>query len=212
MTRATTTAAALLTFAVLFATGCHSSMLVKRPADQKLDDAYTTMWLEDLQDNARDGDIILRRGYAVLSDVITLVTSGANMSHAVIYDGETGTVIEAVDGGVKETALHDLVRGAHHVMIIRPTGLTRAERRAAVLRARSVIGTPFDYAGFIGLPSDDRFYCSELVVWAMTTSDEGAKFGRIITPGRLIDVGETVYDSGERGAQPLIAVGPYWRQ
>lgn len=202
---------ALFLMVAVMATGCSGSLMVKRPTEKKLDEAYSTMWVEDLQDNARDGDLILRRGYAVLSDVITIVTGGADMSHAAIYDGETGTVIEAVDGGVKETDLREYVSGAHRVMIVRPKGLSWSERRAAVLRARSAIGTPFDYAGFVGLQSDERFYCSELVVWAMTAGADGVESGRIITPGRLIDVGDTVYDSGERGAQPLLAVGPYWR-
>jgi len=203
MMRTTFTAAVLVLAA--FATGCSHSMVVSRPADQQVDEAYTVQFTDDLAANAEDGDMVLRRGYAVLSDMITLLTPGPDMSHAAIYDAQTHSVIEAVDGGVKETSLHDFVSGAHRVMIIRPTGMRWTERRAAVDKARSAIGTPFDYAGFIGLDDPNRFYCSELVVWAIDARGRGLEVSRLVAPGALVKYGDTVYDSGERGKAPLTA-------
>jgi uncharacterized protein YycO len=185
------------------ATGCSHSMVVSRPADKQVDEAYTVQFADDLEANAQDGDIVLRRGYAVLSDMITLVTSGPDMSHAAIYDAQTKTVIEAVDGGVKETNLRDFVSGAHRVMIVRPADLRWTDRRAAVEKARTAIGTPFDYSGFVGLDNPNRFYCSELVAWAIDLRGRGYRVSRLIAPGALAKYGDTVYDSGERGKAPL---------
>lgn len=204
MTRTTLTAA-LLVLAATFASGCSHSMIVSRPADKQLDAAYTAQFEDDLEATAQDGDMILRRGYAVLSDIITVVTPGVDMSHAGIYDAQTKTVIEAVNGGVKETNLHDYVSGAHRVMIVRPSDLRWTERRAAVEKARSVIGTPFDYAGFLGLEDPDRFYCSELVVWAIDARGRGLEVSRLVAPAALLDYGDTIYDSGDRGVAPLTA-------
>jgi uncharacterized protein YycO len=190
--------------------GCSHSLLVARPADPKLDDAYAQVFIEESERNVRDGDIVLRRGYAVLSDVITLVTSGPDVSHAGIYDGQTGMVIEAVDGGVRERRITDYVRGSHRVIIVRPR-LTTAEKRAAVVQARAAIGTPFDYAGFVGLNDPDRFYCSELVAWAYHTKERGFDGGILVAPGELVAFGDLVYDSGARGERPLAQVQPYWQ-
>lgn len=201
MMRSMFLAAALVLSAT--ATGCSHSMVVSRPADKQLDEAYTVQFSDDLATEAQDGDIVLRRGYAVLSDMITLLTAGPDMSHAAIYDAQTRTVIEAVDGGVKETNLHDFVSGAHRVMIVRPTDLRWTERRAAVEKARSAIGTPFDYSGFVGLDDPNRFYCSELVVWAIDARGRGLAVSRLVAPGALVKYGATVYDSGERGEAPL---------
>lgn len=187
------------------ATGCSHSMVVSRPADHQVDEAYTIQFADDLAASGQDGDIVLRRGYAVLSDMITLLTAGPDMSHAAIYDAQTRTLIEAVDGGVKETNIRDFVSGAHRVMIVRPTGLRWTERRAAVEKARSAIGTPFDYSGFVGLDNPNRFYCSELVAWAIDLRGRGYEVSRLIAPGALAQYGDTVYDSGERGEAPLAA-------
>lgn len=211
MTRTTVTAAVLLVAATLGA-GCSHSMIVARPDDPQLDTAYSEMFIADLERNAQEGDIILRRGYAVLSDVITLVTPGPDMSHAAIYDAQTKTVIEAVDGGVRENNLRAYASGAHRVMIVRPSGLRWTERRAAVDKARSAIGTPFDYAGFVGLDDPDRFYCSELVAWAIDARGRGMHVPFLIAPGQLVNYGDTVYDSGERGAAPLVAVAAARRE
>lgn len=201
---------AMITLALSMAAGCSRSLIVERPQEKRLDDAYAQMFTQEAAHTVQDGDIVLRRGYAVLSDVITLATSGPDVSHAGIYDATTGTVIEAVDGGVTERALTDYVRGSHRVVIVR-TSLPTAERRAAVLRARGTIGTGFDYSGFVGLDDPDRFYCSELVAWAYHADRLGLDTSGLVAPGDLVQIGETVYDSGERGGRPLVAVSTYWR-
>lgn len=194
----------------LLMVSCSRSYIVSRPEEQKLDDAYGQLFTREAARAVQDGDIVLRRGYAVLSDVITLVTGGPDVSHAGIYDATTGTVIEAVDSGVTERALADYVRGAHRVMIVR-LELSASERRDAVRRARDEIGTGFDFSGFVGIDDPERFYCSELVAWAYRAQDRGYEVSGLIAPGDLVTLGPTIYDSGERGERPLVAVATYWR-
>lgn len=209
MANRTSLVAALLLVTSL-ATGCSRSLIVARPEEQKLDEAYAELFVQESAQRVQDGDIVLRRGYAVLSDVITVVTGGVGVSHAGIYDATTGTVIEAVDGGVTERALTDYVQWSHRVVIVRPN-VSSADKRAAVTQARAAIGTPFDYSGFVGLDDPDRFYCSELVAWAYHAEERGFHGGVLVAPSELVALGDVVYDSGARGARPLAAVPAYWR-
>lgn len=195
---------------VALAASCSHSAVVARPKEKKLDLAYDALFLSEVQGSVGDGDIVLRRGYAVLSDLITLVTPGMQMSHAALYDATSGKVIEAVDGGIREHPLDQYVRGSHRLVIVRPK-VSADERRAAVLQARAVIGTGFDYMGFVGIDDPERFYCSELVAWAYKAKERGLRGGDVIAPGELVSLGDIVYDSGERGARPLAAVTPYWK-
>lgn len=212
MTRSATLSALVLTFSVLaMSAGCSHSLVVARPADKKLDEAYSQLFIEESLRNVQDGDIVLRRGYAVLSDIITFVTVGPSVSHAGIYDATTGTIIESIDGGVSERTLPEYVSGSHRVVIVRPP-LPKADKRAAVLQARATIGTPFDYTGFVGIDNPERFYCSELIVWAYRAQERGFDGGTLVAPGELVAFGDIVYDSGDRGSRPLVAVHPYWRE
>lgn len=190
--------------------GCSRSLIVARPEEAKLDNAYSQLFVEESIHNAQHGDIVLRRGYAVLSDVITIVSPGPKVSHAGIYDASSRTVIEAVDGGIRERALSDYVRGSHRVIIVRAK-VSAAEKNAAVVQARAAIGIGFDYSGFVGMDDPERFYCSELVAWVYHAEQHGFDAGRLIAPGELVALGDIVYDSGERGGRALVAVQPYWR-
>jgi len=196
--------------AVSLTTACNHSAVVKRPTDAKLDAAYTTMWVRDLHAHVQDGDIVLRRGYAVLSDIILLVTPGAPMSHAAIYDAATDHFIDAVSSGVREVTAEQFLGASHRWMIVRPN-LPAAERHAAVARARASLGTGFDFSGFVGLDNADRFYCSELVAWALGVRDTVYADDILVTPAELEEVGPTIYASADRGDLPTAQVDPYWQ-
>jgi len=170
------------------------------------------MWVRDLRAHAQDGDIILRRGYAVMSDLILLMTPGAPMSHAGIYDARTHTVIDAVSSGVREVPDEMYLNASHRWMIVRPTGLSLIERRAAVDRARAAVGTGFDFSGFVGVDNPDRFYCSELAAWALGVRDDVFADEFLVTPAELTAVGPTIYASVDRGELPTAQVDPYWRK
>jgi uncharacterized protein YycO len=195
---------AVFAYALLPA-ACSRSLVIRRPSDPAVDQAYTQIWVDEVSHHAEDGDLVLRRGYAVLSDVIIAVTPGDAISHAAIYDARTRSVIEAVDPVVREQSLESFVRGAHRVVIIRPTGLSPGERRAAVERARAALGTGFDHRGFVGWDDDKKFYCSEFVVWAIGARERGLPVDRLVVPGLLGQYGETVFDSGPRDESPRLA-------
>ena len=199
-----------VSLAAALAAGCDRSAVISRPQEKKLDVAYDTLFLTELQGKVEDGDIVLRRGYAVLSDMITLVTPGMQMSHAAIYDATNKTVIEAVNSGVREHPIDAYVRGSHRLVVVR-LAVSTADKRAAVVSARSVIGSGFDHLGFIGMDDPERFYCSELVAWAYRAKERGFRPDDVIAPGELVRLGAIVYDSGERGARPMSAVAPYWK-
>jgi hypothetical protein len=191
--------------AALVPAACSRSLVIRRPADPAVDEAYTQAWITTVIDQAEDGDIVLRRGYAVLSDVIVAVTPGDAISHAALYDAQTRTVIEAVSPAVREQSIESYVRGAHRVVIIRPTGLSAAERRAALARARGAIGTGFDHRGFVGWNDERKFYCSEFVVWAIGARERGLPVDRLVFPGLLDRYGIVVFDSGPRDESPRVA-------
>src|SRR6185503_21068784 len=97
--------------------------------------------------------------------------------------------------------LENLLARNHVVIVVRPTGLTQEQRLASVQRARSAVGAKFDFTGMLGAGSDDRFYCSELVLWASQL--EGTA-GAVVTPSELVQHGEVVYYSGARSDPALI--------
>lgn len=187
---------ALLT-AILGTSACSNrSLVVAKPADPALNEDITVMWARDIERHAHTGDWILTRSYSFTGDVITATTSGEPVSHASIYDARTGTVIEALRPTVREVPLENLLERNQLAIVIRPSGMSDAQRVASVERARSQIGVEFDLAGLIGLGDDSKFYCSELVYWAAGL--DPAKAPAVVTPASLMELGEVVYYSGKR--------------
>lgn len=171
------------------------SFIVRRPERGIADRAVTAMWVRDVRRVARSGDWLLTRSYSLIGDVIALATSGANVSHASVYDAERGTVIEAIAPAVREVPLEHLVDRNHYVLVVRPLGSSAEAGRAAVARARSAVGAEFDFLGMLGAGSDGRFYCSELVAWA---SRSALATEWVVVPSELMDGGTVLYFSGQR--------------
>lgn len=181
---------------LLGAAACSApSFIVHRPERGDVDRAITEMWVRDVRRIARSGDWLLSRSYSMIGDIIVLVTGGIDVSHASVYDAERGTVIEALDPAVREVPLEHLVGRNHYVLVVRPRGLSQEAGRAAVARARSVVGAEFDFFGMLGAGSDGRFYCSELVVWA---SRSALTREAVVVPSDLMASGTVVYSSGPR--------------
>lgn len=180
--------------------------MVKRPENKNLDDAITAMWSHEIHSVAQDGDWILTRSYFMVADGISVMTSGEDLSHASIYDAQKDTIIEAVGDGVREIPLSELIQRNHYVIVVRPSGMTAAERRHAVERARSRIGTPFDTLGMFGFNSKDKVYCSELVWWASQGELRTGVHHTVITPSELMEYGEVVYWSGKRSDEQVQAL------
>lgn len=118
----------------------------------------------------RPGDLLFQAGKSSeMTGAITAATgeNGAiNYSHVGIAIPRTGadSVLEATNGGVQLTSLADFLahagriggRPAVVVMRLRDT----AGVAAAVARARTFLGQPYDYSF---RPGNGKMYCSELV-------------------------------------------------
>jgi uncharacterized protein YycO len=156
------------------------------------------MWAQDIKRVAQSGDWILTRSYSLVGDAITVASIGEEISHAVLYDAERGTIIEAIKPTVREVPLENLLERNRLAIVVRPSRLSEAERRASVDRARSKVGARFDFGGLVGVQSDARFYCSELVFWASDLTTHGVRKPLVITPAALASHGEVVYSSGHR--------------
>ena len=61
------------------------------------------------------------------------------------------------------------------------------------------------------LDNADRFYCSELVAWALGVRDTVYADDILVTPAELEEVGPTIYASADRGDLPTAQVDPYWQ-
>ena len=204
MKRLALSVAALVT--AVFAVGCGEpkSVLLKRPANKEADAAVTQLWDQDIKRVAQDGDWILSRGYYMTSDAISTFTRGEDLSHASIYDAKRGTIIESVGSGVREIPLDKLIQRNAHLIVVRPSGMTAAERTRSVERARSRMGQKFDNLGLIGLGSEDKVYCSELLWWAAQMEMRTGDHQTVITPSELMEYGEVVYWSGERDSEQIM--------
>jgi hypothetical protein len=204
MNRLALSVAALMT--AVFAVGCAEpkSVLLKRPENKDTDAAVTQLWAHDIKRVAQDGDWILSRGYYMTSDAISAFTPGEDLSHASIYDAKRGTIIESVGSGVREIPLDQLIQRNAHLIVVRPSGLTEAERTRSVERARSRLGQKFDKLGLIGLGSEDKVYCSELVWWASQMEMRTGEHQTVITPSELMEYGAVVYWSGERNSEQIM--------
>lgn len=174
------------------------SFLVHRPESTGVDSAVSEMWTSEIRGVAQDGDWLLTRSYYAVGDAISLVTPGEDLSHASIYDAKRNTVIESIGSGVREIPLHQLVERNHYLIVVRPSGMTAAERRDSVERARTKVGLEFDFGGLFGFDDAEKFYCSELVYWAAETEARTGDHHTIVTPADLMKYGEVVYWSGQR--------------
>ena len=190
----------VLVAALFIFAGCSEpkSFLVRRPENRGVDTAVTAMWAREIQQVAGDGDWVLTRSYYAIADAISLAIPGEDLSHASIYDAQRGSIIEAVGEGVREIPLAALIERNHYVIVVRPGGMTAAERRDSVERARSQLGVGFDEGGLIGMNDPDTFYCSELVYWAAQTEARTGDRHTVVAPSDLMRYGEVIYWSGNR--------------
>jgi hypothetical protein len=178
--------------------GDPKSALLKRPEDPVVDRAVSDLWTAEVSSQGTNGDWLLSRSYYLVGDAISKFTRGEDFSHAAIYDADKKTVIEAVGSGVREIDLEEFLHRNHHIALVRPNNMTPADRKAALERARSQLGKPFDNAGMLGFDDPQAFYCSELVSWASQTGARNKEQERVMTPANLLKYGTVVYWSGGR--------------
>lgn len=179
---------------VVAVSACSGSLVHKKPESPALNQATTDLWARDIRRVAKSGDWILTRSYSKTGDAIVGITRGESFSHAVVYDAERGTVIEAINPVVREVPLEQLLKRNRYAVVVRPIDIDDARRAATVRRARSKVGASFDYRGMLGINDKDRFYCSELAAWASDIPNQPI----VVTPADLYERAEVVYISGAR--------------
>jgi uncharacterized protein YycO len=130
-----------------------------------------------------------------------MVASLTNMpfSHAAVLDRDSDQVIEAESIGVHTTPLAQFVAKSQRVMLVRPVWADASNAMAATVKARSLVGRPYDFLGLVGVSVPDEYYCSELAIEIYRPFVRREDIiPRPVAPGQLHYWGRIVFDSGAR--------------
>ena len=127
-------------------------------------EAEVQSWQQIIQDKGGNGMWLVNRGYRLGDDIVATAT-GSVFPHAAILDHENEVVIEALWAGNVVTPLDEFIALSHRVALVQPEGWTPEAGDAALAKARSQLGKKYDFAGILGLPGSNRWYCSELATW-----------------------------------------------
>jgi tyrosine-protein phosphatase SIW14 len=157
----------------------------------------TEQWLTTIHERAQNGYWIVVRGTHI-GDQVVAAGSAAELTHAAVFDSAEDEIIEAHGTGVTVAPLRELIAQAWRVQIVRPRDYTEELGAAAVARARSRLGSSYDWLGTIGLQQERRFYCTELCVDAYDARTRGWMPPGVIHPEHMTRYGELVWDSGGR--------------
>ena len=186
----------LLLFSGLILHGCSFSPIVVPPGDESKA-AWNQFAVEKISEYGRAGDWLVARGYKLTDHLVTAATLSP-WSHVAVYDALREEVIEAEAQGVHVSSLQDFVEKSQHILLVRPKWRNASTGLAAVAFAREKIGGSYDYLGTIGIPSEDRYYCSELAIASYVNHiDPADEIPNIIKPSEMPRWGEVVFDSGE---------------
>lgn len=179
---------------ILFTWGCTAPILVRPPADRQEREALA---LREVTRLGQPGDWLVMRGYHATDNLVSAVTAEP-FSHVAVLDAERGLVIEAEGRGLHTAPLADFLHRAHRVILMRPLWATTPERQqAAVEKARSLVGRPYDFTGLVGLNVADRYYCSELAVAAYAPhASRKDRLPLVIPPGDMHHWATILWDSG----------------
>ena len=178
--------------------GCAAVPAVERPPAAELRAAGDAQTLERVRALGRDGDWLVIRGYHLSDNFVATVTNNP-FSHAAVLDLERDRVVEAEAKGIHFTPLAEFVAKSHRLLLIRPVWSDAASAPAALARARSLVGRPYNFAGLLGVDVPESFYCSELTLEVYRPYlRPGDVVPRPIEPGKLHYWGRVLYDSGAR--------------
>jgi len=168
------------------------------PQDEPAQSETSDRWIEEINKIAQSGDWLVVRAYSPADDAVVMATN-IPLSHAAIYDAENTQVIEARWLGVSARPLKEFINHAHRVLVIRPKWHTEESSKTAIDFATGLIGSEYDFGGLVGIGSDQRFYCSELVVQIYRDSFKAEEHvPRVVEPGQLFLWGKVLFDSGFR--------------
>lgn len=192
-------AGAVALFAGAFLT-CQGARGIRRKTGPEYAEE-TASWLRAVRALAGDGMWLVVRGYHPGDDAIAMA-SNSPLSHACVLDIGRGEAIEAIAQGVVVTPLETFLRQSHRMQIIRPNGWTAETGAAALARARSAVGKKYDLFGIVGVPSSQRYYCSELCLWSFGIDVDKKGPQRVVHPRHMDRYGALLFDSRERDARP----------
>jgi len=174
--------------------GCTSPIVVQPPSSRVEREGLA---LKEVLRLGQPGDWLVIRGYHATDHLVSALTN-APFSHVAVLDPEKSQVIEAEGKGLHTTPLPDFMKKAHRLMLLRPQWATTAERqRAAVEKARSLVGRPYDFTGLVGLNVPDRYYCSELAVAVYAPhASRTDRLPLVLPPGDMHVWATILWDSG----------------
>ncbi len=144
---------------------------------------------------------LVSRGYRVGDDLVSILTASP-LSHVGILDADRGEVIESLWNGNVTNSVVNFVEMSHRVVLVRPEGWTPETGNEALAKARTKLGKKYDFGGLIGLPSSNRWYCSELASWSWGRPSDRKGPWHVIHPRRLSRMGTVLFDSGSRNGEP----------
>ena len=181
---------------VLLLVGACSRPIVVTPPAAEVHLLRQRQLLEALRSLGEDGDWLVIRGFHGTDHLVSAVTN-APFSHAAVLDRERDQVIEADRTGVHCTRLEDFAPKIHRLMLVRPQWAGQGRNREALLKARGLVGRPYDFSGLVGINDPERYYCSEL---ALATYRAWVKRSDhvppVIPPFELHYWGRVIWDSG----------------
>jgi len=189
----------LVTQMIVFAmclSGCRGSEGLKRKKGLRYE-AETRSWEAAIRARGGNGMWLVTRGYHVGDDMVAVATN-SRVSHASVLDLDRGQVIEAVGRGVVVTDLGRFLRDAHLMHLLQPHGWSEERGAEAVARARSRVGSGYDFLGIAGVPTSSRFYCSELAVWSMGLKVNRVGPHHVLHPREMNEYAEVLFSSGAR--------------
>lgn len=189
-----------LLLAVLLA-GCATPIVVHPPANRQERQAQS---LREVTRLGQPGDWLVIRGYHGTDHLVSALTN-APFSHVALLDPERNQVIEAEGKGLHTTPLPDFVKKAHRLLLMRPMWATTPERqRAAVAKARSLVGRPYDFTGLVGINLPDHYYCSELAVAAYAPHPlRKDHLPPVLPPADMHFWATILWDSGPISGEPV---------
>lgn len=170
----------------------------------------TDRWLAAIGQHAQHGYWIVVRGTHP-GDQVVAAASAARLTHAALVDVPRAEVIEAVGRGVTVSPLRELVAQAVRVQVVRPRGYTPEKGAQAIARARSRIGSGYDWLGTIGIQSERSYYCTELCADAYGAREQGWMPRGVLHPEHMARYGEVLFDSGMRDRTAVAAVNEQLR-
>jgi hypothetical protein len=186
---------------IIFAfTGCAGLNGLVRKTGPKYE-AEIQSWQKAIDNEGGNGMWLVSRGYRKGDDMVAILTC-SSFSHVGILDTDKGEVIESLWNGNVTNSIANFVEISHRVVLVKPEGWTPETGGEALAKVRSQLGKKYDFSGIIGLPSSNRWYCSELASWCWGRQPDRKGPWHVIHPRRLTKMGTVLFDSGSRDGEP----------